>query len=215
MEIEYTNKYFGEALRELMDKKKLTYREFVEKSGVSKTYLTKILVHNLTPSKKIIFNIAKALGISPLYFKEFRIMRIIEKLEIYHVGIDEGDIKKLEDIIEIIKNKLPSDIKPLKLAIEKSIKYTPKYMLDLSFLEDHQSRIIKLIYNEYIKNNKKVAETNKDLEAFRNSEEFENAVDWAGNYTTPGDPEFPGYLFLYYEKYWKKKHPKNKKGNAK
>ena len=53
------------ALRKLLDEKKLTYEELEKKSGVSKAYLTKILVHRKIPSREIIEKIAKALEIDP------------------------------------------------------------------------------------------------------------------------------------------------------
>ena len=145
IKVESTDKYFGQALRQLLDKRKLTYRDFAKKSNVSKTYLSKILVHNVTPSRDIIKKIALALKIDPNYFKEWRIMKIIEKLEKYYYGLNVKDIEKIEKLIEAIEKKLP------ELSGKRADKYTPVHMLDITEFNEMQKRTLKLLYRDFQK----------------------------------------------------------------
>ena len=155
VEFESTNKYFGQALRQLLDDRKLTYRDFAKKSNVSTTYLSRILVHNVTPSRDIIEKIALALKIDPNYFKEWRIMKIVEKLEKYYYGLTIKDIEKIEKLLEVIEKKLPQDTKSVKLNSKGADGYSPVYMLDISEFNYMQKRTLLILNRDYKEINKK------------------------------------------------------------
>jgi transcriptional regulator with XRE-family HTH domain len=163
LNMEKTDKIFSEALRELLDERKLTYRDFSKKSKVSVTYLTKILVHNLIPSKEIIEKIAIALDTKPQYFKEYRIMVIISKLEKYYSNLSINDISKLETVVNNLEKYLPKEIIKLNKNNEGKTQFKPEQMLNLSQLEENQSKILRLLYEEYIKINE---EKKKELRRY-------------------------------------------------
>ncbi len=155
VKVESTDKYFGQALRQLLDKRNLTYRDFAKKSNVSKTYLSKILVHNVTPSMDIIEKIALALKIDPNYFKEWRIKKIVEKLEKYYYGLNIKDIEKIEKLLEAIEKKLPQATKSVKLSGKGADGYSPVHMLDISEFNYTQRRTLLVLYRDYQEVNKK------------------------------------------------------------
>ena len=70
---EISKKYFSDELRDIMKKRMITYIDLSRMSNVSISYLTKILVHKVTPSPKIMNDIACSLKINPRYFMEYRI----------------------------------------------------------------------------------------------------------------------------------------------
>ena len=104
----YTNKNFGEALLELKEKSGLSYMQIAIKAELSDTYLVNIVKgKNLAPNDKNIKKIAKALGVGPEYFKEWRNRRLSEKLDTlnfnqddYDVPLSEKEAKYLKKIIE-------------------------------------------------------------------------------------------------------------------
>ncbi len=160
----YAGRTFQLELRELLDKKKLTYREFSKKVGVSKTYLTMILVHGVLPSKKLIEDISKALGIKPTFFKEYRIMKFVEKLENYSFALLPKSITRLEKVLNIIVEELPADIKIFNLDKNERVKFTPTPILDLTVLRYTQRKTLNQIYDNYIKENNKRAKWEKECE---------------------------------------------------
>lgn len=151
----FTNKNFSEALRDLLDNKKITYRKFVQISDVSKTYLTEILVHHRVPSKGIIEKIAKALFVKPTYFKEYRILEIIGFLKKYSGSMDLKDIENLYDFIKRIKNKTAGEIVSLiKYSTGKEeMSFEPRYFIYTGGLHGHQEKIVNFMVREFRKVN--------------------------------------------------------------
>lgn len=106
--IEYTNKDFYIAFRELKEKAKLTLGQIAVKTGLSKSFLSDIMNKKVLPPKdEFIEKIAKALGVKPEYFKEYRQRRLAEKLntlnfhkESYDIPLSKKEIEYLKKIIE-------------------------------------------------------------------------------------------------------------------
>lgn len=79
---EYSNKDFAEALFELKDRARLSYGQIADKCGLSDAYLVNIVNRkNLPPNDVNIKKIAKALGVKPEYFFEYRLRRLINLLK--------------------------------------------------------------------------------------------------------------------------------------
>jgi transcriptional regulator with XRE-family HTH domain len=65
-----------------MDETGVTYRALAEKTKLSAGYLNHIVHGNRpVPSNDVIARLAKALGVEPEHFREYRIRVITEKLE--------------------------------------------------------------------------------------------------------------------------------------
>lgn len=203
-----TDKQFGEALKEIMQKGKVTYEKLSVLSGVSRTYLTQIIVHSKIPSKEIIKKIANAIKTNPNYFKEYRIINIVEKIELTHWALTSKEIKKIENILENVNTDIPDDvtINIGKLKGEKEVEYTPSIILDITDLNEDQKRIIKNTYNEFKKINKEKEVESDIMESFVN--EFMNSDEYGGileahrHYSD--EDRFSIALREYKEKYYKK-----------
>ena len=73
---------FGETVQALMAETGTTYRGLAERSGLSAGYLNHLVHGNRpVPSNEIIVTLAKALGVEPEHFREYRIRVITDKLE--------------------------------------------------------------------------------------------------------------------------------------
>ncbi len=152
------------ALKKLLDKKKLTYEKLEKKSGVSKAYLTKILVHNKIPSIEIIEKIANALELDPDYFKEYRILRIIRKIEKYFSYIFSHQITQLEKTVDKIISELQPEYGDLKPS--QKIGFDPAHYIMLGGLTDEQKKYMEFIRNtfvhqQYLKQELKITNKNK------------------------------------------------------
>ena len=65
-----------------MREKGTTYRALAERTGLSAGYLNHLVHGNRpVPSNEVLATIAKALGVEPEHFREYRIRVITEKLE--------------------------------------------------------------------------------------------------------------------------------------
>ncbi len=94
----YTNEDFADALLELKEKSALSYMQIAIKSGLSDTYLVNIVKRkNLAPKDENIEKIAKALGVDPEYFFEYRLRRLVdfinENREYLNEFLDHVEIK--------------------------------------------------------------------------------------------------------------------------
>jgi transcriptional regulator with XRE-family HTH domain len=173
-----TDKFFSDALSELMEKNKITKIQLAKDSGISRAYLTQIIVHNVLPSKEIIEKISNALKLKPTYFKEYRVLEIIEDLEKYHFMTREEDIKQLKGITSKIKSRIIRDNRKFdNLKSKREVEFNPSFLLDITNLNNQQIKIIKYLYNEFMETNKgKELESKimgKFLSEFVESEEFE------------------------------------------
>jgi transcriptional regulator with XRE-family HTH domain len=72
-----SDKKFGRALQELMNRKSITYRELAKTTGLTAGYLNRI-VHGKrsAPRPEIIEAMAASLNVDPAYFREYRLQRV-------------------------------------------------------------------------------------------------------------------------------------------
>jgi transcriptional regulator with XRE-family HTH domain len=78
----YSEEPFGTTVERLMAETGTTYRGLADKADLSAGYLNHIVHGNRpVPSNEVIARIAKALGVEPEHFREYRIRVITEKLE--------------------------------------------------------------------------------------------------------------------------------------
>jgi transcriptional regulator with XRE-family HTH domain len=72
----------GVTIEKLMAETGLTYRALADKTSLSAGYLNHIVHGNRpVPSNEVLARLAKALGVKPEHFREYRIRFITEKLE--------------------------------------------------------------------------------------------------------------------------------------
>ena len=72
----------GPTIERLMTDTGLTYRALADKTSLSAGYLNHIVHGNRpVPSNDVLARLAKALGVKPEHFREYRIRVITEKLE--------------------------------------------------------------------------------------------------------------------------------------
>lgn len=73
---------FGATLQALMTERGITYRALAERAGLSAGYLNHLVHGNRpVPSNDVIAGLAKALGVEPEHFREYRVRVITERLE--------------------------------------------------------------------------------------------------------------------------------------
>ncbi len=78
----YSDEPFGATVQALMAESATTYRALAERSGLSAGYLNHLVHGNRpVPSNEVIATLAKALGVEPEHFREYRVRVITEKLE--------------------------------------------------------------------------------------------------------------------------------------
>lgn len=91
---EYTDKDFGQALKELMDRKKLSYHQLSYKCELTASYLQQIVTKKVLPPKDPnIEKIANAFGLKPEYFKEYRQRSLCKKLNSENLSAENLEIK--------------------------------------------------------------------------------------------------------------------------
>ena len=73
---------FGTTIQRLMDEARVTYRGLASKTGLSAGYLNHLVHGNRpVPSNEVIERLARALGVEPEHFVEYRLRVIMERLE--------------------------------------------------------------------------------------------------------------------------------------
>ena len=78
----FSDEAFGPTLEQLMDELGVSYRALAVKTKLSAGYLNHIVHGNRpVPTNDVIATIARALGIEPEHFREYRIRVITERLE--------------------------------------------------------------------------------------------------------------------------------------
>ncbi len=78
----FSEEAFGATVERLMDETGVTYRGLAEKTGLSAGYLNHLVHGNRpVPSSDVIETLARALGVEPEHFREYRLRVITEKLE--------------------------------------------------------------------------------------------------------------------------------------
>jgi transcriptional regulator with XRE-family HTH domain len=78
----FSEEGFGQTIARLMDETGITYRGLADKTKLSAGYLNHLVHGNRpVPSDKVVAQLAKALGVAPEHFREYRLRVITQKLE--------------------------------------------------------------------------------------------------------------------------------------
>lgn len=78
----FSEEAFGPTMRRLMAETGLTYRSLADKTGLSAGYINHVVHGNRpVPSNSHMKALAKALGVEPEHFIEYRVRAITERLE--------------------------------------------------------------------------------------------------------------------------------------
>jgi transcriptional regulator with XRE-family HTH domain len=78
----FSTEPFGPTLERLMQEKGVTYRALAEQTSLSAGYLNHLVHGNRpVPSDDIVRKLAKALGVEPEHFREYRLRLITQRLE--------------------------------------------------------------------------------------------------------------------------------------
>jgi transcriptional regulator with XRE-family HTH domain len=80
---------FGATIERLMDDTGTTYRGLADKTGLSAGYLNHLVHGNRpVPSNDVMQTLARALGVEPEHFREYRLRVITDRLEAMPEMID-------------------------------------------------------------------------------------------------------------------------------
>jgi transcriptional regulator with XRE-family HTH domain len=91
-----SEKPFGQALRELMDGRGLTYRGLAEatreldRKGITHAYINMLANGHDKPSMRAMELIAQACGVRPDYFAEYRLAVAMRELDPNQVGLEQA-----------------------------------------------------------------------------------------------------------------------------
>jgi transcriptional regulator with XRE-family HTH domain len=78
----FSDEPFGPTVEKLMDETGVTYRALADKTKLSAGYLNHLVHGNRpVPSDDVMRTLAKALGVEPEHFREYRLRVITERLE--------------------------------------------------------------------------------------------------------------------------------------
>jgi transcriptional regulator with XRE-family HTH domain len=78
----YSEEPFGATIERLMGETGLTYRGLAAKTGLSAGYLNHLVHGNRpVPSREVVTRLARALGVEPEHFREYRLRVIADRLE--------------------------------------------------------------------------------------------------------------------------------------
>jgi transcriptional regulator with XRE-family HTH domain len=78
----FSEESFGPTVEKLMDETGVTYRALADKTKLSAGYLNHLVHGNRpVPSDDVMRTLAKALGVEPEHFREYRLRVITERLE--------------------------------------------------------------------------------------------------------------------------------------
>ena len=78
----FSEEAFGPTVEKLMDETGVTYRALADKTKLSAGYLNHLVHGNRpVPSEDVMRTLAKALGVEPEHFREYRLRVITERLE--------------------------------------------------------------------------------------------------------------------------------------
>ncbi len=79
---QFSSDAFGPTIEKLMDETGVTYRALADKTKLSAGYLNHLVHGNRpVPSDDVMRTLAKALGVEPEHFREYRLRVITERLE--------------------------------------------------------------------------------------------------------------------------------------
>ena len=78
----FSEEAFGPTVERLMDETGVTYRALADKTKLSAGYLNHLVHGNRpVPSDDVMRTLAKALGVEPEHFREYRLRVITDRLE--------------------------------------------------------------------------------------------------------------------------------------
>ena len=78
----FSEEPFGPTIERLMEDTGVTYRALADKTKLSAGYLNHLVHGNRpVPSDKVVAQLAKALGVEPEHFREYRLRVITRRLE--------------------------------------------------------------------------------------------------------------------------------------
>jgi len=78
----FSTEPFGSTIERLMDDTATTYRGLADKTGLSAGYLNHLVHGNRpVPSNDVMKSLARALGVEPEHFREYRLRVITDRLE--------------------------------------------------------------------------------------------------------------------------------------
>jgi transcriptional regulator with XRE-family HTH domain len=78
----YSEEPFGATIERLMAETGLTYRGLAAKTELSAGYLNHLVHGNRpVPSREVVTRLARALGVDPEHFREYRLRVITDRLE--------------------------------------------------------------------------------------------------------------------------------------
>jgi transcriptional regulator with XRE-family HTH domain len=78
----YSEEPFGATIERLMAETGLTYRGLAAKTDLSAGYLNHLVHGNRpVPSREVVTRLARALGVDPEHFREYRLRVITDRLE--------------------------------------------------------------------------------------------------------------------------------------
>jgi len=78
----FSEEPFGPTVERLMGETGVTYRALAEKTNLSAGYLNHLVHGNRpVPSNDVVETLAKAFGVEPAHFREYRLRVITERLE--------------------------------------------------------------------------------------------------------------------------------------
>jgi transcriptional regulator with XRE-family HTH domain len=85
----FSEEAFGPTVEKLMDETGVTYRALADKTKLSAGYLNHLVHGNRpVPSDDVMRTLAKALGVEPEHFREYRLRMITDRLEAMPALID-------------------------------------------------------------------------------------------------------------------------------
>jgi len=91
-----SDKPFGDALRELMEARGLTYRELAQRTrelderGITHAHINMLANGHDRPSMRAMQLIARACGVTPDYFAEYRLAEAMRELDPAEVGLEQA-----------------------------------------------------------------------------------------------------------------------------
>ena len=107
----YSNKNFGTALKEIIDKKRIKLRSLANKTNLNYSYFSKLKKRENHPPISTIELISDGLDIPPEYFLEYRIYKIEKILKknprIINKTLNYADSLLIKNNLKVAERKKP------------------------------------------------------------------------------------------------------------
>jgi len=137
-----TTKPIGKAIKELLENSNYSYQDLANRTKISKPYLAEIISKDKIPSKEKIEKIAVALSIEPFYFREYRLIKLKEYIELYP---DILEYDNEEDLVESINYSLNKKFMEKEKKIDDPLRelreaLTEQQKSNFNFFKDEFSR---------------------------------------------------------------------------